>query len=295
MTEPISSISPTFETPLEYTTPALGVMKIGLKLNVPQDILELVNQFVKWKTFDDLERDRWRYLNARYEDVHNFDIGKELDMLKGLSSALGTQHDICLKECSEIEMKYEDFFHKLVEQVPHIKDIPGYELLTTESEKFQIENALEKKAQNVKLQVVDPALVIHLEDLHNKLMPIENKCGEVTERLGSIGRLLATVNSYIRILGAIVENSRFEEEMRLLESSTFDKEKNPKKRIRESQKLVERERVEEGLLKVLKEVTGKTLDSDDLPDSYEFWKRWWSMWDDAVSSFTILLDDLSSG
>ncbi|KAL5707279.1 hypothetical protein ACHQM5_025345 [Ranunculus cassubicifolius] len=270
-------------------------MKIGLKLNVPQDILELVNQFVKWKTFDDLERDRWRYLNARYEDVHNFDIGKELDMLKGLSSALGRQHDICLKECSEIEMKYEDFFHKLVEQVPHIKDIPGYELLTTESEKFQIEKALQKKAQNVKLQVVDPALVIHLEDLHNKLMPIENKCGEVTERLGSIGRLLATVNSYIRILGAIVENSRFEEEMRLLESSTFDKEKNPKKRIRESQKLVERERVEEGLLKVLKEVTGKTVDSDDLPDSYEFWKRWWSMWDDAVSSFTILLDDLSSG
>ncbi|KAL5707280.1 hypothetical protein ACHQM5_025346 [Ranunculus cassubicifolius] len=318
MTEPISSSS---ETPLEYTTPALGVMKIGLKLNVPEDILELVNQFVKWKTLDDLERDRLRYIYARYEDVHNFDIGKELDMLKGLSSALGRQHDICLKECSEIEMKYEDFFHKLVEQVPHIKDIPGYELLTTESEKFQIEKALEKKAQNVKLQVVDPALVILLEvnlwksigtifyffittflrlfifllkDLRNKLMPIENKCGEVTERLGSIGRLLSTANSYIRILEAIVENSRFEEEMRLLEVAV-DKEKTPKNRIRESQKLVERERVEEGLLKVLKEVTGKTLDSNDLPDSNEFWKRWWSMWDDAVSSFTVLLDDLSSG
>ncbi|KAL5707281.1 hypothetical protein ACHQM5_025347 [Ranunculus cassubicifolius] len=125
-------------------------------------------------------------------------------------------------------------------------------------------------------------------------MPVENKCGEVTERLGSIGRLLSTANSYIRILEAIVENSRFEEEMRLLEVAV-DKEKNPKNRIRENQKLVERERVEEGLLKVLKEVTGKTLDSNDLPDSNEFWKRWWSMWDDAVTSFTILLDDLSSG
>ncbi|MCL7044501.1 hypothetical protein MKW94_018069, partial [Papaver nudicaule] len=144
----------------------LRVVESGANLQIPEDILEIVRKFVGWDNLGDVSRawEKYTFISQGHE-YPNFDIKEELEKLKGLSSALGSKYDVYAKEYEKIKIEYEDHFSRLaeqlVEQVPRIKYMPGYEHLTTGTEKFHIEKALRKKVQEVEVEDLD--LATHLK------------------------------------------------------------------------------------------------------------------------------------
>ncbi|KAI3873644.1 hypothetical protein MKX03_006199 [Papaver bracteatum] len=174
----------------------------GLKLKVPNDMLVLVNKTAGWDTPRDLNSAREMYTSVRdgLKDP-NFKIEKELEKLKGLSSALGSKCDVFAKECGQLSLKHGDccqsLVEKLVEQVPRIKDMSGYEDVATRDEKRWIERALRKKGQMVK-QGED--CKIHLEGFRKEVKPMAEKVGDAYAQLGNARMLLQTVNEFIHIL-----------------------------------------------------------------------------------------------
>ncbi|MCL7051124.1 hypothetical protein MKW94_001174 [Papaver nudicaule] len=127
-------------------------------------------------------------------------------------------------------------------------------------------------------------------------MTMDRKCEEVYEPLGRVGRLRSRVNNFIQILTA-TEQSRLDktatDQSRLdkrLDDWVVSEAVNGNKKRKcfaipaKNKKLVDRKEVEDGLLKVLKEVGGKTLESSAV--STEFRMKW----DSIVDDFTILLD-----
>ncbi|KAI3868207.1 hypothetical protein MKW92_015928, partial [Papaver armeniacum] len=206
----------------------------------------------------------------------------------GLSSALGSKCDVFAEECGQLSLKHGDccqsLVEKLVEQVPRIKDMPGYEDVTTRSEKLWIERALRKKAQMVK-QGED--CKIHLEDFRKEVKPMAEKVGEAYAQLGNARMLLQTVNEFIHIL-ATTKQRGFN-----VDKDNFGRyEKKRKRNTLESPSYVsgevDKKEVEESLLKVLKKVSGKELKSNT--EDTEFMKKW----DFIVNYFFLFSDDLRS-
>ncbi|KAI3850582.1 hypothetical protein MKX03_016009 [Papaver bracteatum] len=174
----------------------------GLKLKVPNDMLVLVNKTAGWDTPRDLNSAREMYTSVRDGLKYpKFKIEKELEKLKGLSSALGSKCDVFAKECGQLSLKHGDccqsLVEKLVEQVPRIKDMSGYEDVATWDEKRWIEQALRKKGQMVK-QGED--CKIHLEGFRKEVKPMAEKVGDAYAQLGNARMLLQTVNEFIHIL-----------------------------------------------------------------------------------------------
>ncbi|KAI3910042.1 hypothetical protein MKW92_029972, partial [Papaver armeniacum] len=127
----------------------------------------------------------------------------------GLASGLGSKYHIYSKECGNLDREHEACCQRLVEELvekaPRIKDMPGYEHLTSYDEKFRIEQALRNKAQKVE-QVEDCA--IHLEDFRREVRPIARKLEEAYAHLGNVRRILRGVNEFIQIL-ATTKQDRF--------------------------------------------------------------------------------------
>ncbi|KAI3850581.1 hypothetical protein MKX03_016008, partial [Papaver bracteatum] len=193
--------------------------------------------------------------------------------LKGLSSALGSKCDVFAKECGQLSLKHGDccqsLVEKLVEQVPRIKDMPGYEDVATRDEKRWIERALRKKGQMVK-QGED--CKIHLEGFRKEVKPMAEKVGDAYAQLGNARMLLHTVNEFIHIL-ATIEQRRFNVDK---DNSGRYYYMKRKRNTLESPSYVSREvdkkEVEESLLEVLKKVSGKEMKSNAPPN--EVMKKW---------------------
>ncbi|RZC60105.1 hypothetical protein C5167_021865 [Papaver somniferum] len=286
----------------------------GLRLQLPSDILDLLNKTVGWDTPGDVKSAREMYTRVRdgLEDP-SFNIEEELEKLKGLSSALGSKCDIFVEKCGQSNREYRDYcqtrVEKLVEQAPHIKDMPGYEHEITWDEKLWIELALRKKAQKVK-QVKDCA--IYLEDFREEVRPMAEKVGEVKGQLGNARRLLKGVNEFILILEktkqceftvdkdkkrkrytqgsqgyASREVDRKEVEKRRHAKEGYASREVDRKQV-EERKEVDRKEVEESLLEVLKKASGKSLENKAADT--EFMKKW----DLIMNDFFLFSDYLRS-
>ncbi|KAI3850578.1 hypothetical protein MKX03_016005 [Papaver bracteatum] len=293
----------------------------GLRLNLPSDILDLLNKTVGWDTPGDVKSAREMYT-------------------RGLSSALGSKCDIFAEKCGQSNRKYRDYcqtrVEKLVEQVPRIKDMPGYEHEITWDEKLWIERALHKKVKPVE------DCAIYLEDFREEVRPMAEKVVEVKGQLGNARRLLQGVNEFIQILATTeqcgftvdkdkkrkratqgsqgyarrelgrkeVEERRYtqgsqgyasrekvEEKRCTQESQGYPSREVDRKEVEErrytqgsqgyASREVDRKEVEESLLEVLKKVSGKALESNAADT--EFMKKW----DLVVNDFYLLSDCLS--
>ncbi|KAI3929920.1 hypothetical protein MKW98_004074 [Papaver atlanticum] len=308
-----------------------------LGFRVPNDVLELLDKTVGWGNSGDMIRAREFYTSIRNgRRDPNFNIEKELEKLKGLASALGSKYDIYSEECRNLDREYEAYcqslVEKLVEQVPNIKDMPGYERLTTYDEKFRIEKALRNRVQKVK-QVADCAM--HLEIFRREVGPMAEKHAEAYGQLGNVHRILRGVNQFIQILATIkqgrftvdkdnsgrydmkrkinkleilgnvsreVGNVEVSREVGNVEVSReagnveVSREAGKRKEVgnvevsREAgeRKEVDRKVVEESLLELLENVSGKALESNAA--GTEFMKKW----DLIVNDFILCSDYLRS-
>ncbi|KAI3924711.1 hypothetical protein MKW92_041144, partial [Papaver armeniacum] len=134
-------------------------------------------------------------------------------------------------------------------------------------------------------------------DFREEVRPMAEKVGEAKGQLGNARRLLKGVNEFIQML-ATTEQRRLNNVVVSqvvagdLKENKDDSRRYDKKRKRlESptnvSRVVDKREVEEGLLKLLKQVSGKTLENNAADT--EFMNRWGRI----VNDFYLLSDRLS--